>query len=172
MADTQLPKIEVGTHNGRPTLLWDGKPYLYTSYFIRHVVDKDEQGRNKLVADREDYVRRLADLCRPFGQRGIHGYEIPVNIGWTGPEEWDFIHPTSPFGEPVDDQFRAAVSADPQARCMVNFLIHVPQAWRDAYPDEMELDDQGKRYEVSIGSDLYLEELIAHLPNFIRYIEE
>ncbi|MHB9131641.1 MAG: hypothetical protein ACYDBB_11205 [Armatimonadota bacterium] len=172
MADNThcLPKVHVGMHQGRPTLFWDGEPYFYTAYWIRHVVDKDERGGNKIVVDREDYVRRLTDLCRPFAQRGIHGYELPVNIGWNGPEEWDFRHPKT-YGEPVDDQFCAAVAADPLARCVVNFCIHAPESWCLAYPDELEMDADGNRHEVSIGSDRYLDELLAHLPDFIRYVE-
>ena len=125
----RLPRVEVGTRQGRPVLLWDGEPYVYTAYWVRHVVDKDERGHNKLVGDRDDYVRRLPELCRPFAERGIHGYEVPVNIGWNGPGDWDVTAPKFPRnGEPVDDQLRAVTQADPEARCMVNFIIHAPSA--------------------------------------------
>ncbi|MHB9024160.1 MAG: hypothetical protein ACYC7E_08285 [Armatimonadota bacterium] len=167
----QLPRVHVGLHNGRPMLFWNGEPFFYTAYWIRHVVDKSPEGGNLILTDREEYVRRLADLCRPFAQRGIHCYEVPVNLGWNGPDAWDFVHPKV-YGEPVDDQFRAVLAADPQGRVMVNFCLHPPQTWCEAYPDELELDADGNRHEVSIGSDRYLNELLAHLPDFIRYVEE
>ena len=166
-----LPRVHVGTHQGRPTLFWDGEPYFYTAYWPRHTPRTGAQDGSQTAADRADYIRRAAEICRPFAQRGIHGYELGVNPGWKGPEDWDFVHPIGP-NEPVLDLLGAAVAADPQARCMVNFLIHAPPAWKEAYPDEFDLDDRGERHEVSIGSDRYLDELLAHLPEFIRFVED
>ncbi|MHB9132283.1 MAG: hypothetical protein ACYDBB_14510 [Armatimonadota bacterium] len=169
---TDLPRVTVEMYNGRPTLKWDGEPYFYTSYFIRHVVDRDENNSLIPMVDRERYVHELADLCRPFAQRGIHGFEIPVNIGWNGPNDWDWQHiKNTRNGEPAEDQFKAIIAADPDARAMVNFLIHAPAAWKEAYPDEFDLDATGKRHDISLGSDLYLNELTEQLPKFIEYIE-
>ena len=167
--DTQLPRVHVGPHQGRPTLFWDGEPYFYTAYWLRHVPRRGAPEAQS-AADREDYIRRAAEVCRPFAQRGIHGYELGVNLGWRGPEDWDFRNPTGP-NEPVLDQLGAAAAADPQARCPVNFLLHPPPAWKEAYPDELELDDGGERHEVSIGSDRYLDDLLGHLPEFVRFVE-
>ena len=171
--DGCLPRVEVGVRQGRPVLLWDGVPYFYAAYFLRHVTERDERGHPALMKDREKYVRALAGLCRPFAQRGIHGYEVPVNVGWNGPDDWDPGRPRyGGNGEPVDDQLRAVTSADPEARCMINFVMHAPQEWQDAYPDELELDDEGERHQASIGSDLYVRELAANLPKFVRYVED
>ena len=167
-----LPHVTIGTRQGRPVLLWDGEPYFYTSYFIRHVTNRVEGQGPQVVEDREDYVRRLAELCRPFAQRGIHGYEVPMTIGWRGPGEWDPVNTAGLYGEPAHDQFRAVREGDPEARVMVNFLIHAPQAWLEAFPEEREWDDQRGMHEVSIGSDRYLEELIGHVQAFVRYVED
>ncbi|NCO33854.1 MAG: hypothetical protein GW893_08295 [Armatimonadetes bacterium] len=167
------PRVTIGDRQGRPVLLVDGDPYFYTAYFLRHVVDRDGEGRLSPMTDRDEYVRQLAHLCRPFAQRGIHGYEVPVNIGWNGPNDWDSERPKYlRNGEPALDQFRAITQADPEARMMVNFLIHAPEAWKERFPDEFELDDEGNSYEVSIGSDSYLDELLENLPRFIRFVEE
>lgn len=167
----QLPVVRVGMRNGRALLFWDGQPYFYTAYFLRHVTDRSPDGKPIPMQDRNRYVRELSGLCRPFGQRGIHGYEVPVNIGWNGPNDWDWEHPKE-YRRPFNDQFKAVTDADPEARCMVNFTIHAPAAWRAAYPEEFELDADGNRHEISIGSDLYLNELIENLPRFIRFVEE
>jgi hypothetical protein len=169
-----LPRVDVRTIHGRPVLHRDGVPWAYTSYFIRHVTDRDEERNCPVpVTDRAEYVRRLADLCRPFAARGIHGFEVPANIGWNYPEPWDPARPLTPaLGEPLDEQLRAVTAADPDARVMLSFTIHAPQAWKEAFPDEVDLDDQGKRFDVSIGSDRYLDDLLAGLPQTIRYIED
>jgi len=111
------PRVTIGDRQGRPVLLVDGDPYFYTAYFLRHVVDRDGEGRLSPMTDRDEYVRQLAHLCRPFAQRGIHGYEVPVNIGWNGPNDWDSERPKYlRNGEPALDQFRAITQADPEAR--------------------------------------------------------
>jgi len=173
MAETPdgLPRVTVEMRDGRPTVLWDGQPYVYMAYFLRKPVDRDEDGKVSRIDDREEYVRRLTELCRPFGERGIHGYEVPTNIGWNGPDDWDVVNPTDRGCAPIDDQLRSVVGADPEARMMIEFVIHAPDAWKEAYPDEMELDDRGMRYQASIGSNRYIDELCANLPRVVQHVE-
>ena len=57
-----LPKVHVGMHQGRPTLFWDGEPYFYTAYWPRHVPRTGAQDGSQTAADREDYIRRAAEI--------------------------------------------------------------------------------------------------------------
>ncbi|OPZ86544.1 MAG: hypothetical protein BWY76_00903 [bacterium ADurb.Bin429] len=170
MSAPLLPRVQVTSRHGRPVLLHNDTPWFYTSYFIRHVVERDADGRLHPMRDREEYVRQLAALCQPFGERGIHGYEVPVNPGWRGPDDWNPAQPLAELGEPIDDQLRAVTQGDPDARIMLNMVMHPPAAWKEAYPDEYELSDEGDRFNVSIGSDRYVEELLAHVPETIHYV--
>ncbi len=172
MTSIRFPRVRIQTVHGRPMLHVDDQPWFYTSYFIRHVTDRAENGAPCMMRDRATYVEKLAELCRPFAARGIHGYEVPINPGWTGPDAWDPAHPDTALGEPIDDQLRAVTLGDPDARIMLSMCLHPPQAWKDAYPDEFELSDEGDRFNVSIGSDRYFDDLLANLATPIRYVAE
>ncbi|MHB9026912.1 MAG: hypothetical protein ACYC7E_22485 [Armatimonadota bacterium] len=166
------PRVTVGMHNGRPVLFWNGEPYAYTAPFTA-IWETDAEGRRRKYADRERFVQAMRDFYRPYAEQGFHGYQAHVSIGWSGPGQWDPVNLNVADGYWVDETMRAALEVDPEARIMVQMkLLMPPNAWAEAFPDELEQDDRGERYGASIASDRFREEQLAHVASFIRHVEE
>ena len=101
-----LPRVEIGIHQGRRVLMWRGEPYFYTARFA------NVPGR---LEERQEYIDRVRDACRPYAENGIHGYQLQVNIGWNGPGQWDPVNLKDlRDGCRVDDAMAGVLAADPE----------------------------------------------------------
>lgn len=90
---------------------------------------------------------------------------------WKGDE----ISPV-PFGEPIfplDRQVEEILAVDPHARFIVRFGLYEPAGWRKLHPEELFVDEAGKRHDIpSLASELWADRAAAFAEAVIRHCEQ
>ncbi len=111
---------------------------------------------------------------RAFAESDVHLYFIMATHDWgtnatafwTGKDEY----PQKLARGDIDDQAKAILAFDPQARFYVRFGESVPKRWAAAYPGEMQLSSTGAAMEqMSLASEIGLgdfKKYVAHVVGF------
>ncbi len=154
---------QVKKHNGTPTLFLENHPsfagYLWAS-----------------APTVEAYP--IADVARVYAGAGIHMYAFDVGVGaqtseWCGLGEnhdghFDFSTVEARFGRILD--------VDPAARFHLRVHLEMGrqrgQWWRDLYPEECELDSDGRRNTQSFASTVWRKQANAFLRAYIAHLQD
>ena len=163
----QRTNYSVIRHKGKPVLAENGIPRGFVGF-----CPGDAFGNT----GKEDVDRFLAAGVRDF-------------LLWVGRDEEARDFSTTPFwtgvdtlGEPIfqsPDRFHSLperalyiIERCPEARFVVRFYAHAPKAWREAHPEELVLDEDGKSLpEASLGSQVFAEAVRKFMVHTIRWIE-
>jgi hypothetical protein len=129
--------------------------------------------------NRDLFRRQMAH----FADRKIDCFFVNLGQAET-PEPRDFFatplwrgdeitaQPTVAFRLPPDEQADTILRDHPQAKIIVRFSLHEPASWRDLHPDELFMDEDGKRLPVpSLASDAYWEAAARYAAAAIAYSE-
>lgn len=156
---------DVQIHGGRPAICRNGTP--------AHIASYCSSGPGWPDRWRRAHLRFIRHGCNVFWlcPAGGYGGQWGVTPFWTGPGE---IH--NPPTTMPDDHWGLAQQATfliehcPDVRLFVRMSDAVPPSWAEAYPDHMQLDCEGKRYDgASLASDIYLAESCRALNAVIGY---
>jgi len=108
---------------------------------------------------------------------------------WAGRDETEQDGFTTPFwrqvsvlGEPRFESAQRFLSLPekvayilercPEARFLIRYYAHAPKSWKDAYPEELAVDEEGhRRSETSLASARYEADHGKFLQHMIRWIE-
>ena len=124
------PVTAVAEHNGLPTLMIDGKPHAATP-FTTYVP------RQKYF---EQFSAAGTDIFCPMVNVGSEPYWHTTPV-WVGERVWDY----SEFEETVG----MILAANPDALLMPRIHIAEPEWWRQKYPDDLVVFDDGQRRTTS-----------------------
>jgi hypothetical protein len=160
-----IQSARVETRNGNPVVVINGEPTYWACHYLRRY-------QPKMGAK---WPEGIKNAVREFAAHGVHRFEIQVDLGWKGVDEFD------PAGAnvdtPLDPAMTAILEADPRAQVVLRIGAHnlipeyLPEAFTKKYADELETDYTGKKYSVSFASDKGFEVLTAALTNLVRYAE-
>ncbi|HEY3415918.1 MAG TPA: beta-galactosidase, partial [Armatimonadota bacterium] len=174
--ETSRPTAKLEFHQGRPVIIFNGKP-------ISHAMYSDPMVHVKPVphSKPEIWLERYKD----FRDSGVHVYSIgPVHWVNGNPTEsrfWsgDGVYPDvsaddAPFC--VDKQAQALLEMDPEATFFVRFGDEIPKAWIDANPDIIQQSYTGERREFynpqpSLGSEKGLQDVCTFIRRVIEHCE-
>jgi hypothetical protein len=107
----------------------------------------------------------FAQQVRLAAAVGIHHHQFGVDLPWPKPEEQlSYSH--------VDKAFRDTIEIDPQAVIALRFGVAPPGWWLEAHPDERETYEDGTTDTFSVSSELWLQEMLPRLEDFVRHLEE
>jgi hypothetical protein len=158
-----VPDVEVGMHNGRPTVFIDGRPDALPGY--------------SPGSSREFY-----DQYMPlFYAHGMGVYLVWVE-GWgvSGECRWwsgDTVSATPLFAPPatvftLDDQIAHIRQGDPGAYIIVRFYTRPPSSWSAAHPDEFTVTEDGTVTATpSLASEAFWDKAAAFGAALVRYCE-
>jgi hypothetical protein len=164
-ARVPITDARVVLRNGSPVITINGEPTYWASHYLR----------NYRVKMGDKWPEGVRDAVRQFAARGIHRFELQVDLGWKGINEFD------PAGagidKPIGPAVAAIIEADPQAQVMLRIGGHnllpgtLPSEFTQKYSDEIETDQNGKKYSVSFASDIGFEILSEQLAKLVRHAE-
>ena len=155
-------KAEVKPHNGTPTLFINDRPafagYLWAS-----------------APTTTEYP--IAEVARAYAAAGIHLHAFDVGSAgrppeWAGPGpdrlgDYDFSTVEARYGRILD--------IDPDAQFHLRVHLEFRRGrndwWLDRYPDECELDSQGKRTTQSFASEIWREQSNDYLRAYIAHLQ-
>ena len=166
--DVSMPRrYRVMPHRGKPAFAEDGRPVTLPSY----------------CGCAPGWGEAWKEACRRFARHGCRIFWLMPTGGyngewgttpfWTGPGR---IHsPPLPMPEGyvgLDEQARMLIDMIPDARFFVRMMDLPPASWAKAWPDDMLLNADGRRYEsASLASERYLRELRRFLQALTRHCE-
>ncbi len=149
--------IELRNHNGTPQVFLDGKPFFYASMW--GVAPKDTEYEE-------------AHLASAFGDVGVHIFAFDIG----GRHEW---RPPSQKGGRIiidfstfEKRLQSVIDADPEAKFHFRIHFEVPEWWTEYYPDECEIDSNGRRQKQSFASGLWREQVTDYLAQLIAKVDE
>jgi len=176
MPDCSRPEAQLVIRNGRPVILFGGKP-LSQAMYSDPIVYIDPLPHSTP----EQWLER----CREFRDSGVHIYSLQiahwVDHDFTTSRFWkdDGVYPDcSPDDEPfcVDKQAAALLEMDPQALFFVRFGDQIPGKWFAANPDETQTSYSGERRQFhspqpSLASEKGLRDVCTFLRRVLEYCE-
>jgi hypothetical protein len=136
-------KAEVREHRGAPTLFLDGVPTFASMQWLSAPLAPDGSRPNERDT-------------RAFAGAGVHHCAITVGNEWCGPrpgkpEHFDF--------SPLEPYLRGVLRADPQALFHLRIYLETAPWWNELYPEECEVDSEGRRLNMSYASEVWREEV-------------
>jgi hypothetical protein len=160
-----ITSARVVLRNGAPVFSINGESTYWACHYLRNY-------RVKMGARWPEGVR---NAVRQFAARGIHRFELQVDLGWKGINEFD------PAGvgidDPIDPAMATIIEADPRAQVILriggyNLLPgNLPAEFKEKYAGEIETDQNGKKYSISFASDLGFEILSEQFAKLVRHAE-
>lgn len=115
----------------------------------------------------EPFKPSAAQRLREFAQAGVHLFTFIVDLGWKGPDRYDYAQ--------LDAIMREVVRADPQALVMPRVYVNGPGWWLQQHPDEeCQYIGAGKKKRggrQSFSSALWQREAGEALRQFIQHIQ-
>jgi hypothetical protein len=146
--------------SGRPVILHNGKPVSQAGYC--------------------DYIHRgdWADRVREFVDSGVKVFYLSGHpsevLPWWGfpftPQAWD----KTPASEWLTFARQADIilAMQPEALFYIRPMSSVPAEWAAKYPDEMQTDEAGKRYEdASLPSERFRTDVDTYLRALVNHCE-
>ena len=145
-------------HNGTPTPHIDGKP-VFAGYLWGQCPTVDEYAS--------------APATEHYGAAGIHLHAFDVGVGreWCGPGEGRASH--FDFST-VEKRFGHVLEADPEARFHLRIQLEVSPRevwWHNLYPQEREVDSDGKATTQSFASTLWRRQAKDFLTQFAEHLK-
>lgn len=145
----------------------------------RPVILDDQNERIQPAAYCDCQVRQFdkwVERNRAFAESGVHLYFLTVVHDWgtNATAFWigDGDYPFATARGDLEDQARAILAFDAQARFYVRFGDSVPKKWANAYSDEMQLSSTGVRMnQISPASAHGLDAFKRYVADVVRYCE-
>jgi hypothetical protein len=160
-------QCEIRMYRGKPTVFYGGEPVTVPSYCC--CMPGQPQAWQEATRRFAEHGRSIFWLMPTGGYNGEWG----TTPFWTEPGVIN--DPPAPMPQEyvgLDRQVELALEVCPEARFFVRMMDRAPETWRDAHPDQMLQNDQGKLYDCpSYASDLYMEELGRFLEALTAYCE-
>ena len=159
-------RYSVRMHKGAPVFHCNDVPMVLPSYC--------STGPN-FPAYRDAIRRFVQHGCKIFWLMPTGGYngEWGTTPFWTEPgviHETPVAMPEHYFG--IEQQAQFILDLVPDARFFVRMTDMPPESWAKVNPDEMLLNDQGKRFQIpSYASEKYLNESRLFLEKLARYCQ-
>ena len=144
--------------NGRPVIYHNGQPVSQAGYC--------------------DYIvwRDWEDRIREFVDSGVQVYFISMEPVETA-QQWgdpDFARLREPMGyrKIIQEQAEFILSLRPDALFVIRFGSTVPAYWQEAYAEEMQTSEDGRKHgDASISSPRYLRDVDNFCRNMVRFCE-
>jgi len=170
-AERMNPVSGVEVRQGRPQIMFDGKPLSPATYCDPAICTDD----NRITADPDWWLRRYAD----FHKSGVHNYHVIPVWGKDGTSRFwkgDGVYPTpSPDDGStcIDWQARVLLEMNPEARIICRFGDKFPSGWFDPNPDHRQTTTDGDfdYPQASLASDKALDGLCEFYRRFVEYCE-
>ncbi|MCD6351245.1 MAG: beta-galactosidase, partial [Armatimonadetes bacterium] len=102
---------------------------------------------------------------RLAAKAGVHLHQFISHVPW--PREGEQVSYAG-----LDKAMRDTVANDPRALVMLRFGVEPPGWWLEQHPDERTTYEDGSKTQVSVASQLWLDELMPKLEDFVRHCEE
>ena len=149
-------KAQLRIHNGTPTVFFDGKPAFFGCHLVGWMDPKEPNAHQY--------------LARRYAEAGVHIYSVDNlnNFEWCGPRpgnprHWDFW--------PVIPRLQGYIDADPEATFLLRMCFEtrwvLDNWWNTAYPDELEVLSDGRRFRQSYASKIWRAQVNDLLRAFI-----
>jgi len=156
-----------------------------------------QRHRGRIALFENDEIRPVTMYCPgdAFGNQAREDVDRFLDAGvtdfylWVGRDEVAMDSFTTPFWPDAGELgVPAFVSADrfyslperidyivgkcPSARFLLRYYAHAPKGWKEAFPEEMAIDENGVRLnETSLASRLYEDHHRVALTHMVRWIE-
>lgn len=152
---TPMAAAEVRMHNGRSLIFVNGRPLSMAAY-SPVAGRRPELFRNQSARFSQHrlgfYLVSPATGVLPEGE----DYEFTPSLFWRGNEITG--EPLLPPDCDLDKDVAHIMDGDPDAWIFLRACPNEPRSWRDLNPDELFVNDEGKRLDTpSLASDLYAE---------------
>jgi len=158
-------RTAVRMRRGAPTLMLNGKPVPAVLNFW--------SGCNYAPTPREQEAERRRLMGR-MAEAGVHIFSRGAANGWIEPDVYD---PSHPGVDRPDETIRQMVervrAVDPDGYCLPRISTTPPASWTQRHRDQMEEVDGATDMirQVSIASDLWLEQACQMLAAFVKHCE-
>lgn len=143
-----MPKTHIGSHHGAPTLFIDDEAVFSAEYWPGWGAPETDEQR------------------REYGLAGEFGLNIYNNAifaeTWVGPAEYDFSQ--------LEGKFQKFVDVNPNTLLHIRMPIEAPQWWREQYPDECELLEDGTRLAQSYASRIWRNQAADLIRAYIEFV--
>ncbi len=159
-----LPDIEVGMHNGRPTVFIDGVPRALPSYSPHNYQPLFEKETPFFIEDGASlYAIWIGQTPGDyFGSRFWYGDTIAPGTAYPDP---DAIHG-------LDAQAAYILERDPDALFMIRYYSHPPQTWHDLHPQEYFVTETGETLSrPSLASAAVPKAAVDYAAAIVTYVE-
>jgi hypothetical protein len=154
-------KAQLRLHNGTPTVFFDDKP----SFFGCHLVGgMDPKNPNQ-----------HQEIARKYAEAGVHIYSVDNinNYEWCDPKEG--IHGPYDFTT-VRPRLQGYIDVDPEATFLMRMCFETrwikDDWWNRAYPGELEVTSDGKRWAQSFASTVWRSQVNELLRAFIAWLKK
>ena len=157
---------EIRPHLGRPTVFVGGTAVTLAAY-------SPAGGWNHDLFQREMAhfaARKLDCFFVGIGQAESEPRDFFATPLWTGDEIT--AQPKVSFRMSPDEQAETILRDHPQATIIVRFGLHEPMTWQERHPDELFVDEDGKRLAVpSLASAAYWDAAARYAAAALEYAE-
>ena len=156
-----IRSVTVVRRGGRPVVQINGAPTIFACHYIRN-------HRHRM---KERYTDGIRESVRECSRHGIHRFELQVGTGWTGLDGFDPM--AIEHGEfRIEEAIAAVLAEAPAAQLVLRIgCFMTPNAWKEAFPDELERDDMGTAYDISFASDAGMAAMAQALYRIVEYAE-
>ncbi len=149
-------KAEVRQHRGAPTLFLDGVPTFASMQWLSAPMEPDGTLPNE-------------GAIRAFGEAGVHIYALGLGGEWCGPRPG---HPGHFDFSPLEPYLRGILRADPQALFHLRIYLETAPWWNELYPEECELDSEGRRLNMSYASEVWREQVEEFVQGYATHLRQ
>jgi hypothetical protein len=152
-------RAQIKEYHGMPTLFIDGQP-TFASYLWSSPPRPDGYP--------------AAAMARWYAAAGIHLYAFDVGTQgrppeWCGPRPGQVGH--IDFST-VGDRLGQIIAVDPQACFHLRIHLEMPKWWCELYPEECEVDSNGKRLTQSFASLVWRQQANDFLRAYVAHLQE
>ena len=147
-------KAEVRQHRGAPTLFLDGVPTFASMQWLSAPMAPDGTLPNE-------------GAIRAFGEAGVHLCALGLGGEWCGPGPGQAAHFDFSLLEPY---LRGILRADPQALFHLRIYLETAPWWNERYPEECEIDSEGRRLNMSYASEVWRVQVEDLLQGYVTHL--
>ena len=149
-------KAEVRQHRGAPTLFLDGVPTFASMQWLSAPMAPDGTLPNE-------------GAIRAFGEAGVHLCALGLGGEWCGPRPG---HPGHFDFSPLEPYLRGILRADPQALFHLRIYLETAPWWNELYPEECEIDSEGRRLNMSYASEVWRGQVEELLQGYVTHLRQ
>ena len=150
-----MPKVEMRSLNGAPTVYVDGRPVFLASLWTG-------------VSWNSDRPWPSGEVVTLFGEAGIPGvaFDVARDLLWVGPGHGDSWYAFSR----MDGAVRSILEKHPSVGIILRVHVSAPPWWLKLNQEERELFDDGRRDMESYASEVWLRDASDYLNAFVTYV--